>query len=84
MSFSERNATVNVKTKAIMQYTGLIDENAVERLSSLISSKMNPPIIIGTERRKLYSADFSSLFPERIRELIVLPDREIPGSTANP
>ena len=84
VSLSDKKAIKKVNIKAIMQYSGLIDEKAEVKLSSLISSKTKPPIMIGMLKRKLYSAAFSFVSPARISEQIVLPERDIPGRTAKP
>ena len=84
VSFSERRATANVKTKAKMILSGDTLAKISPKLSILISSKIKPPMIIGMDNKKLNSALFSSLFPARMSEQMVLPDLEIPGKTARP
>lgn len=84
VSLSEIMATVNVKMKAKIIISGEVLAKTFAKLSILISSKTNPPMIIGMDNKKLYSALFSSSFPARISEQIVLPDLEMPGKTASP
>ena len=87
VSLSEIIEMMNVKTNAKIQSQIESDENAfvvVGERNSLISSNAKPPTMIGILNRKLYSADFSSLFPARMSDEIVLPDLEIPGKTAIP
>ena len=84
VSLSEIKATAKVNTNAKMIESGEVVANSSPKFSILISSKTKPPIIIGMDKRKLYSALFSSSFPASISEQMVLPDLEIPGKTARP
>ena len=84
VSLSESRATANVKTNAKIILSGEVLAKISPKLSILISSKIKPPMIIGMDNKKLYSALFASSFPARMSEQIVLPDLEIPGKTARP
>ena len=59
-------------------------QNASDKFSADASSKTNPPIIIGMLKRKLYSAELVSSFPQKSRAAMVVPERDNPGRTANP
>ena len=76
--------TTNVKIKAKPQSSKLKPASVDEEKLVEISSEMNPPIIMGTLKRKLYSAEFVSSFPKNKRVEMVVPERERPGRTARP
>ena len=84
VSFRESIEITNVKIKANKHIHGVIIEKTPEKFSTCNNSKTNPPTMIGTLKRKLYSAAFDSSLPVKIIAEIVEPERDIPGRTANP
>jgi len=84
VSFSAIIATKKVKTNANKYPKKTIVPKVSDKLSTLKSSTINPPTIIGMLSKKLNSAESFSLFPIKIIAEIVDPDLEIPGKTAKP
>ena len=84
MSFKDIIETIKVRQNAKLHSAIDSPQNASDRFSAETSSKTNPPTIIGTLSRKLYSADFVSSFPQKTSDAMVVPDLDNPGSTAKP
>ena len=84
VSLSESTETTKVRTNAKPQSSKLRPAKAEVLKSAVINSVKNPPMIIGTLKRKLYSADLVSSFPINKRLAMVVPERDNPGNTAKP
>ena len=84
VSFSDKTETAKVRQNAKPHSRRESPQNASDKFSADTSSKTNPPTIIGMLSRKLYSAESVSSLPAKSRLVMVVPERDSPGKTANP
>ena len=84
MTLSDKSETRKVNAKANKHSKTERVAKTFVVLLQVSSSIIKPPTIIGMLIKKLYSAEFSSSFPQNVNAEIVLPDLDSPGRTASP